>query len=120
MIQAIITYDCPDCGSLDLVRNGHDYKGSQEFHCKSRNRYGTLEAQKGYSQQRKDELKRAVLERSSLRGLARIFAMSRQTIMSWLQKWVYQVPDIARTLLPAEVNNVLELDELWSFVGNKE
>jgi len=80
MIQDIVTYECPDCGSLDLVKNGHDYKGSQKFHCKNCNRYGTLEVEKGYGQQRQDEVKRAVLERSSLRGLGRIFAMSRQTI----------------------------------------
>ena len=120
MIQDIVTYECPDCGSLDLVKNGHDYKGSQKFHCKNCNRYGTLQAEKGYGQQRQAEVKRAVLERNSLRGLGRIFAMSRQTISRWLQQWLSQVPDIAESLLPAELDDVLELDELWSYVGNKE
>ena len=119
MIQDIVTYECPECGSLDLVKNGHDYKGSQKFRCKTCNRYGTLQAQKGSSDQRQADVKRAVLERSSLRGLGRIFAMSRQTISRWLQSGVHQVPAIAESLLPAEVDDVLELDELWSFVGNK-
>jgi len=119
MIQDIVTYECPDCGSLDLVKNGHDYKGSQKFKCKTCGRYGTLQGKKGYSQQRRDQVKRAVLERSSIRGLARIFAMSRQTIMTWLQVWLYQVPDIVQSLLPAQRDDVLELDELWSYVGNK-
>ena len=46
MIQDIVTYDCPACGSLDLVKNGHDYKGSQKFHCKSCGLYGTLASRK--------------------------------------------------------------------------
>jgi transposase-like protein len=68
MIQVIVTYECPDCGSVDLVKNGHDYKGSQKYHCKNCNRYGTLQAKKGYSQQQQSQVKQAVLERSSLRG----------------------------------------------------
>ena len=108
MIQDIVTYECPDCGSLDLVKNGHDYKGSQKFHCKRCGRYGTLQAQKGYSQQRHEEVKRAVLERSSLRGLSRIFAMSRQTITSWLQKWLEQVPDISQTLAFSKCDDMHE------------
>ena len=119
MIQDIVTYQCPDCGSVDLVKNGHDYKGSQKYHCKNCNRYGTVQAQKGYSQSQQIQVKRAVLERSSLRGIARIFKMSRHTISRWLQIWLKQVPTISNSLLPAEVEDVLELDELWSFVGSK-
>jgi len=119
MIQNIVTYQCPDCGSAELVKNGHDDKGSQKYHCKTCNRYGTLQATKGYSQQQ-IQVKRAVLERSSLRGIARIFEMSRHTISRWLVSWLKQVPSIVSSLLPAEVEDVLELDELWSFVGGKE
>ena len=119
MIQDIVTYKCPECGSLDLIKNGHDYMGSQKFYCKTCKRYGTLQAEKGYSVQRQAEVKRAVLERSSLRGLGRIFAMSRHTISQWLRTWLRQVPAIAESLLPVQLGDVLELDELWSYVGNK-
>jgi hypothetical protein len=37
-----------------------------------------------------------------------------------LPRWFEQTPAIASSLLPSEVGNVLELDELWSFVGSKE
>ena len=120
MIQDIVTYECPDCGSVDLVKNGHDYKGIQKYHCKNCNRYGTLQAKKGYSPQQQSQVKRAVLEWRSLRGVARIFALSRHTVSRWLQTWLEQVPSIVSSLLPAEVEDVLELDELWSFVGGKE
>jgi len=120
MIQTIITYECPRCGSLDLVKNGRDYKGDQKFHCKSCDRYGTLQAQKGYSARRREQVKRAVLERVSLRGIGRIFKMSRHTVSQWLQDWLKDQAPISQTLLPADAADVLELDELWSFVGSKE
>ena len=50
MIQTIVTPHCPKCGSKNLVRNGHDYKGAQKYHCKSCGRYDTLDAQRGYGE----------------------------------------------------------------------
>ena len=46
--------------------------------------------------------------------------MSRHTISRWLAVWLKQVPALASSLVAAEVEDVLELDELWSFVGNKQ
>lgn len=119
MIQDIVTYQCPDCGSVDLVKNGHDYKGSQKFHCKNCNRYGILQAQKGYCDTQQTVVKRAVLGRNSLHGIARIFNLSRHTINRWLQTQLKQVPILASSLVPSDIGDVLELDVLWSFVGNK-
>ncbi|QPC83155.1 IS1 family transposase [Phototrophicus methaneseepsis] len=120
MIQTIITHECPRCGSLDLVKNGHDYKGDQKFHCKTCDRYGTLQAQKGYDRERRAQVKRALLERVSIRGIGRIFKMSRHTVGQCLSQWLEQQVPISQTLLPADWDDVLELDELWSFMGNKE
>jgi insertion element IS1 protein InsB len=64
-------------------------------------------------------VKRALVERVSLRGIARIFAVSRRTVSRWLQRWVQQLPSVSGSLLPSQVEDVLELDELWSFVGSK-
>ena len=66
MIQAIVTYECVRCGSLDLVKNGHDYKGAQKYHCKTCGRYGTLQAQTGYAMKVRSQVKCAVLERVEL------------------------------------------------------
>lgn len=119
MIQEIITYECPRCASLDLVKNGHDYKGSQKYHCRGCGSYGTLKSQKGYSTQRREQVQRALLERVSLRGIGRIFAMSRRTVMRWLHQWSTALTNLSETLVPWVWGDVLELDELWSFVGRK-
>jgi insertion element IS1 protein InsB len=119
MIQTIVTHSCPDCGSLDLVKNGQDYKGSQKYHCKTCNRYGTLHARRGYDQGIRNQVKRALLERVSLRGVERILGVSRRTMAKGLRGWCKQLPPLADTLSEAHWDAVLELDEVWSFVLKK-
>ena len=36
-----------------------------------------------------------------------------------LLKKVAKLPGLEKTLIPAEFNDILELDELWSFIGKK-
>lgn len=102
-----------------MVRNGHDYKSAQKYHCKACKAYGTLGAQTGYGKTQQDQVKRAILERPSLRGIERIFRISRRTVARWIEKWAEALPDLVDTLLDARTDDVLELDELWSFVGAK-
>jgi insertion element IS1 protein InsB len=120
MIQTIVTYTCSPCESPNIVRNGHDYKGSQKYHCKACGRYGTLNAQQGYAAPARAQVKRGLLERLSLRGLERMVLISRRTIDRWSVQWIDQVPALETSLLPADSEDVLELDELWSFVGSKQ
>jgi hypothetical protein len=58
-------------------------------------------------------------QRRSLRGLARPFGVSRQTVTSWLKKEM-ALPELSETLIephpPAPEQTALELDELWSLV----
>jgi len=119
MIETIITHACPRCGSLNLVKNGRDYKGAQKFRCNECRRYGTLTPRQGHAQQGRTAVERAFTERVSLRGIARVFGISRTTVMRWLEQRLAQVPPLAETLREGQVDDVLELDELWSFVGSK-
>ncbi len=119
MIQTIVTHTCPKCGSADLVRNGHDYKGDQKYHCKSCASYGTLHAQPRYDERMRTQVKRAVLERLSLRGIERLFGLSRRTIASWIEGWAEHLPPLETTLVAAQAEDVLELDDVWSFVLRK-
>jgi IS1 family transposase/transposase-like protein len=120
MIQTIITHRCPRCGSDDLVKNGHDYKGAQKYACKQCGRYGTVQAQHGYSEQRRAQVQRAVLERVSLRGLERMLGISRRTVAEWIETWAGALPPLEDTLAEARLDDVLELDEVWSFVLKKD
>ena len=78
---------CYHCGSSQIVRNGRTTNGKQRFVCRECGR--CLRAQRtsnGYSEERKAEILRAYHERTSLRGLSRIFGVSRNTVSSWLKK----------------------------------
>ena len=119
MIKSIIVHRCPNCNSDDIEKNGHDYKGSQKYHCHRCKSYGTLNASQGYSQADKDLVLRTYQERASMRGVARIFGIARQTLARWLLEKGDALPELDTTLLAAEPDDVLELDELWSFVFKK-
>lgn len=119
MIQTIVTHTCPKCGSENMVRNGHDYKGAQKYYCHDCKSYGTLHAQRGHSEQTRTQVKRAILERLSLRGIERLFGISRRTVLAWIEQWADHLSPLEATLAAAQVDDVLELDELWSFVLKK-
>jgi hypothetical protein len=71
-----------------------------------------------YAEADKERILTAYTERSSLRGLERTFGLARQTVAHWLEK-VATLPSVSATLHRARPDDVLELDDLWSFVENK-
>ena len=120
MIQTTTTYHCRVCGSTNIVRNGTNKCGQAQYHCKACGAYRVREPVPTYS----EEMKRTILdtykERASLRGLQRIFGVARRTVLRWLKTRVQQLPDLKDTLAPPQADDVLELDELWSFVFKKD
>ncbi|MBP7689336.1 MAG: IS1 family transposase [Thermoflexales bacterium] len=120
MIQVIITHDCPDCGRANLVKNGQDYQGDQKFRCNDCGRCGTFDTTGRYTPERQAEILRAYQERSSMRGIQRTFGVARTTLARWLKQTAATQPTVAETLDAVRGDNVLELDELWSFVTSKD
>ena len=55
----------------------------------------------------------------SLRGIQRTFGVCYESVMAWLGKKAESLPAFRATLLPGQQDDVLELDELCSFVGSK-
>ncbi len=119
MIVSVIVHRCPHCHSEDIGKNGHDYKGAQKYHCHQCKRYGTLNASKGYREKEKELIMRTYQERASMRGVQRIFGTARQTLAHWIGEKAAKLPALEATLLAAEPDDLLELDELWSFVRTK-
>ena len=78
---------CYHCGSENLKRNGFAPSGKQKYRCKDCGRASRENpSSKGYSDARQEEILRAYQERPSLRGLSRIFGVSRNTVTKWLKK----------------------------------
>ena len=120
MVQSVITHHCTKCNGTNIVKNGTDYKGDQKFHCLDCDAYGTLEPQsRSYPEFVKEFVLRAYRERASMRGVERIFGIARQTLARWILEKAGVLPDLADTLETAAADDVLELDELWSYVFRK-
>lgn len=119
MITITKTYCCPNCGSSNIIKNGKDYKGAQKYHCHRCGAYGTLEATGRYSNQDRELVLRTYQERVSMRGIQRIFGVVPKTLSQWLVHKANELPDLVETLAPVQADDVLELDELWSFVLKK-
>jgi len=116
MIAKTNVYSCRACGSQNIVKNGHNACDSQRFWCKDCGKRGVLEPKHSYTPEQKEQILSAYTnERSSMRGIQRTFAVSRNTLTSWLKK-DQQNPKLEDTLLPAQAEDVLEVDERWSFV----
>ena len=81
------TLQCRHCGSTQLIRHGRAANGKQRYLCQacgrtSRENPGSA----AYDETTKARILAAYQERASLRGLTRIFGVSRTTVISWLKK----------------------------------
>ncbi len=76
---------CPKCKSDNLSKNGKSSNGKQKFYCKTCKSYGVLNSSRR-SNEEKEEILNAYKERSSLRGLQRIYKVSPNSIIRWIKK----------------------------------
>ena len=53
MIQETRTYRCRRCGSVDIVKNGRNRYGNQQYHGKACGAYGVLEPKVRYTEAQK-------------------------------------------------------------------
>ena len=78
---------CPHCGSEEIVRNGKAPNGKQKYRCKACKKQSREHpTPHAYPEERREEILRAYEERSSLRGIARTFGVSRTSVIGWMKK----------------------------------
>jgi transposase-like protein len=76
---------CPRCGATHVVRNGPNAAGTPSFRCRScRRRFVAAPRKRPVPQEKRSLIRRLLLERLSLRAVARATGVSR----SWLQRFV--------------------------------
>ncbi|MDQ3009796.1 MAG: hypothetical protein M3X11_03705 [Acidobacteriota bacterium] len=82
-----ITLKCRHCESEKIVRDGRTPKGKQRYWCHDCNRSSCENPQSGgYTEEEKETILKAYEERSSMRGLERVFGVWRKTVSVWLKK----------------------------------
>jgi len=112
---------CPACSSEHLIKNGLAHNGKPKYQCKSCGHQFVINPTNSpVSKEIKQLIDRLLLERISLRGIARVTQVS----WSWLQDYVNR--KLARTPRQVKVSGkplgklTIECDEMWSFVDRKK
>ena len=80
------TFHCPRCNSTHVVRNGKNSAGSQQFLCKDCGKSAVMYPKHQRSEAEKEQILATYRERPSMRGVARLYHISRNTLKTMLQK----------------------------------
>lgn len=115
---------CPTCHSVAIKRNGHIHNGKQNHRCLCCGRQFVENPEKKIiSDEVKSQVRQALLERVSLEGVCRIFDVSMPWLLKFLNEIIASLPDHLNATVTADEEElevaVVELDEQWSYVGNK-
>lgn len=121
MIVTATVHQCPHCHSPNIVKNGHTCYGAQRCLCHDCGKTRVLTRRRPHvGPDQQAMIDRALRERLSLRGICRIFLVSMDRLLKRIRYLVSRLPDLAHTLLPPRGDDVLELDEMHSFVAKKK
>ena len=119
MISTSITHWCPNCHSINIVKNGHTRHGNQRCLCHDCGKTRVLVPHR-ITTKHLDMIEKALRERLSLRGISRIFDLSLETVLLLLRKLATALPAFRHSVAPARADDVLELDEMHSFVHRRK
>jgi transposase-like protein len=90
---------CPNCGSGQHKKNGHIHNGKQNYRCLDCGRQFVADyAFKTVTEETRELIKKALLERNSLRGICRIFDVS----LTWLLAFIAEL----YAVLPADLAHI--------------
>jgi len=86
-VMITVNLQCRHCQSEQIVRNGRTMKGKQKFLCRTCGRQSREGPEaNAYRAERRQEILATYREGSSLRGVSRIFGVSRNTVSLWLKQ----------------------------------
>jgi insertion element IS1 protein InsB len=116
---------CPQCGLSHSKRNGHTHYGKQNHQCLNCGRQFVEDSQR-ITEQKRQMIKRLLLERLSLLGICRVMNISLRWLLSFIAEIYESLPDDLNLRLPLSPTGQVKLlrleaeaDEMWSFVGRK-
>jgi transposase-like protein len=79
---------CPDCHSEHVIRFGRTTGGYPRYRCKNPpcQRCFSEAPKRGQTEAFKQQVLAAYQERASMRGIARVFQIGRNTLTKWLKE----------------------------------
>jgi IS1 family transposase/transposase-like protein len=112
--------NCPKCNSANIVKNGSIHNKKQKFKCKECNKqFVENPARPRIDDKTKQLIDRLLLERLSLLGISRVTGVSVKSIMKYIKHKYANIERKVKVLPKQKGKLTVQIDELWSFVGNK-
>jgi transposase-like protein len=110
---------CPKCTATSKQRKiGRTKSGSQRYQCQACGRRYTPEPKvPGYDEEIRLQAVRLYADGMNFRRIGRQLGVSHQSVINWVNAYSAQWP--AQPPQPKE-SGVVEMDELFSFIGEKE
>lgn len=113
--------NCPECGSQSVVKNGFSPAGKQKYKCSDCRKQFVLQPERqAVSEERKADVERLLLERISLRGIARSMKISRRWLQNYVNKKCAEIKQEVEVIKKSKCSLIVEMDEIWSYCGNKQ
>ena len=111
---------CPYCHHTDRqVKAGLNASGSQRHKCPHCQRKYTPDPRPmGYSDAVRRQAVQMYVDGMNFRRIARTLGVTHRSVINWVNAHAAQLPD--QPPAPADEGDVNELDELFTFVGNKK
>ena len=109
-------HTCPHCEATTLVKTGRNPSGSQRYVCKRCRHVTTLEpARNGYAPEVRAQALHLYLEGNGFRRIGRLLGVNHQSVANGVAAAAALVPTP-----PPATSEVIELDELYTFAGQKK
>jgi len=86
MISQTEIFHCPKCNSTSVIKNGKNSAGNQQFFCKDCGKSAVMHSKHHRSEAEREQILSAYHERPSMRGVARLYRISRNTLKNMLKK----------------------------------
>lgn len=109
---------CPHCHTPTLVKDGLNPSGSQRYTCKTCQRTHTPEPKPhGYPPEVREQALRLYLQGMGMRAIGRFLNVNHQSVTNWINA---ASAKLDATPPQPHTSEVIELDELYTFVGAKK
>ena len=114
----MITDTFPYCQATQRqVKAGRSPCGSQRRRCpQCQRRYTEEPGENGYPETLRPQAARMYVDGMNYRRIGRHLGVDHKSVMNWVKAYTDQLPEAA---VPDDVNNA-EMDELYTFVGQKK
>ncbi len=111
---------CPKCGGGERIKNGNA-NGMQRWHCKGCGCNYTKSSRRGMPLEIKKRAISLYLEGLGFRSISRFLGVSHVSLQRWVRELSHQIQSIKAAQQPEEKYHatIMELDEMWHFVGKK-